>query len=259
MKSFLREAFCILAANKYLFKVRKHMRILIFALPRTGSKFVCGNVVRYIGDRSYRHLDIFYGEDKHKLLAIEDGKITPTEIPVIHTSKEFFKNRIDMIRRTPGTLVVKCHQEKIYQYPELMKELIEQFDHVILVERRDVFNQLLSEALAIKFTAYVPGAKLNKRKMMLRANPTSIDIDWWSMMINDYKEFRKIDFGIDLTRVQVEDLFNADDEEFCKLLNLPTKKFTMFRNTEEFGNKSKFVENYDELQAVFNELIKDTK
>ena len=230
------------------------MKILIFALPRTGSKFVSQNVINYLGKPPHP-IDMYNGIVKHKRLTVENGIIIPTDEPIDHTTEDFFRNRIDVVREAQGSLAVKIHQERLVKYPELLKETISVFDHIVIVERKDLFNQLLSQAISIRSNLYIPGQEMMVLKHKFRMNPISIDTAHWISLIEDYKKNNAIDFGVEFPRVYAEDLFNATSKEFCAALNLPPKEFAMNKNTVEFGSKEKFVTNYAELKEIFNTML----
>jgi hypothetical protein len=196
---------------------------------------------------------MYNGMVKHVRLFVDEGRIVTTHGDFIeHSSREFFQNRIDVVRKAEAPLVAKIHQERLVKYPDLLKETIASFDHVILVERRDLFNQLLSQAISIHLNWYIPGQRMEEHKVALAANPILIDVAHWRHRIEEYQQNRNIDLG-NPHHVFVEDLFAANAQKFCQLVGLPVKPFNLQKNTIEFGDKAKFVMNFTQLKEIFDE------
>lgn len=225
------------------------MRILILALPRTGSKFVSDNVVRYINlTQPYTYRSFFGGEYYPFELYVEDNEIKISD-KKIHAPLEFFKNRVETFRRYQGPLVCKVHYESLADNAPLAQALIDQFDHVVVIHRKNEFEQLLSNEISKVTGSWEKDHRQAEAKTM---PPFAVDLNSWFKKIADLKKNKAIDFGPRAVHAYCEDLFEANTEEFCRQLNLPIKDFDMNSDTREFGeDKFKMVTNIDKLRMIF--------
>lgn len=227
------------------------MKILIFALPRTGSKFVANNIIKYLDDPTYQFHDLFNGDFKNHEIELVNNIPRSTDLE-LKTLDEFYENRIRIISQTKGTLVVKCHYTRLYERPDLIERMSELFDRVILIHRRDLFDHLLSYALSSIVNSWAPGEIQESVKIKTIAKPIVCDPFHWITMIEDFKKFQSIEFK-DVKEVFVEDLYDSSNYEFCRLLNLPLKEFGLENDTKEFGvDKNKMIKNLDTLRTIFN-------
>lgn len=227
------------------------MRILIFALPRTGSKFVSNNIIKYIDDPTYQVDDMFNADFKSQEIELVNNRPRSTGVE-LKTFDEFYDNRINVIKQIQGTLVVKCHYHSLHTRPDLIERLSEHFDKIIVVHRRDSFGQLLSHAISARINSWLPGEAQELLKSRFVARPITVPVMQWIEMIEELKKCKRMEFE-NATEVFVEDLYNSSDEEFCKLLGLPHKEFGIKNDTKEFGDGKKLmVQNQHMLRVIYD-------
>jgi hypothetical protein len=222
------------------------MRILVLALPRTGSKFVTNSLVSYINDPTYKYEDYFGGVFYPFELYTDGNKAKATSVK-IHSPTAFIQNCIDVFKQIEGPLVVKLHYASLVNNPELTKELLAEFDHVIVLHRRDLFGQLLSNVISERTNSW---AKNDTQEELKSKESFAINLNTWFKKIDHYKSTLQINFG-DAVNVYCEDLFDATNEQFCKLVNLPFRPFTSNLDTIEFGSsKESMVTNAAQLKSI---------
>lgn len=233
------------------------MKVLILAMPRTASKFTSRTLQNYFNwqrtpvDQVYRTINVFYDGLRNMRIKLIDNQFVSTGEPLTDFM-ELVENRIECIEQYKGNGIFKIHHSEFIDRPDLIDKLIATCDHVILLKRKNEFEQLLSHALAEYHNAWHQNAKLNDK---LTNEPIHIDP---LKFIHKIKLLKKCNDYIppdNVTILNSEDICNAETrEEICQLLNLPVKRFYQIPNTIEFGqNKFDMISNIDELTKLFNE------
>ena len=237
------------------------MKILLLALPRTGSKFVHRNIDRYLAvDNPTVKLtnDSQTGEwyeplyQRIKFLG-DNGNVITEEDKTIIKSETSLNNAIDIIPKLSKDLVIKYHHVKGIR--DIEKQFISLFDKVYLLHRRKYFESALSFALSDYFDSWIPN--VSQRDKIAKSLVKKIDLDEesWINIIQSFKELRNLEIP-GVSKIFFEDMIQLkSSKEFCEHLGLPFKDFNIVTDQEiEFGkNKYSMITNLDRLVELFKE------
>lgn len=244
------------------------MKILVLAAPRTGSKFLTTNLVNYFGEEqvtksyfedllvpatdifAYDYSHLGYHEigldHNHNIIKL------PHEIPLIDT---FFNNRFNVISSCTKPIIIKHHYRGDWRgdnYSRLLK-MIEVFDKIIILKRKNVFEQLLSAELAEILNSWHASQRQAKLIAEAKINKLNIDEEKWVQHLQAFNKTNDLQLGPAI-HVTFEDALTWDCATFCQQLGLPTKDFLLNKQEIEFGNnKLAIVKNLAKICQLFAE------
>jgi hypothetical protein len=138
----------------------------------------------------------------------------------------------------------------------------EKFDHIIILKRRNYFDQLLSAVLSERSNIW-SSLDNNQRKFIQESIETPIEIDeeeWTSFVIKMLKIQHAQCQGA--TIVYAEDIIKSESsKEFCIACNLPIRNFNLVSmNDVELGvNKYSMISNVEILRDIFDRINRSWK
>lgn len=242
------------------------MKILLLALQRTGSKLVHENINRYLATlgstatllRNGEPCTAPWYEPRNNVEAhlSPDGKTVDFVDVVPH--KEYakvFGERIPVIESLQGNCCVKVHYFRGFP-PELL-EFGMHFDHIIILKRRDTFQQLLSFVLSIYSDKWTVSDSQKKFIETSTNRQIRINEHDWRKIVKQFLSFKNVN-NDRATVVYFEDLIKiTDPSEYARALGLtPVRGFKLDPNDwVEFGNsKPDVIGNIDRLKDIYDEL-----
>ena len=242
------------------------MKILLLALQRTGSKLVHCNINRYldvIGNSTKLLSDgqecsaPWYEPRNHiaaKLLTdcktIDFVKKTPYQ-----EYNKVFSDRIPLMKSLKGDCCVKVHYFR--GFTNELLEFSTYFDHIIILKRRDTFQQLLSFMLSVYSGSWQATDVQKEFIEKTSAKQIRINEHDWSKVVRQFISFKHISDDR-ATTVYFEDLIHIKNpEHYAQALGLP--KLDGFEldtnNWVEFGeSKDAVITNIPRLQQIYNDI-----
>lgn len=246
------------------------MKILILAHERTGSKMVLHNVYRYMMARDMDPISMIWDNDigpwyepivKHRAALLPTGDVrmvlTDDWNEPVPKLVEYINDRLPIWKTTDRNMVVKLHHDYLTTAEELA--VLNCFDLIIHLRRKDVFAQSLSYVISNKLTHWINNAA--QREIVNR--PTE------HRMLVDVNYFRKIADRLYLgsllkvpgpcISIWTEDIVSTQCPlEFSTLCGLEPWDFHMELDTMEYGAaKNILVSNIQELRNEFDKIVKE--
>lgn len=247
------------------------MKILLSALPRTGSKWLSLNLHLYLKAR-YKIASELIVHDKHNTrLPITDwftingdslffdGHIEPLGIhyeikPSIWPYIYEIPHRLKILEHTNWPMVIKIH-------PVMWHELlvINSLQHRVqrhyTLRRRDQFDQCVSIMTCRYTNIWEKLPKFDEKLQEFKNYPYTIPMANFENQWNSLTNLTAwLDTLPNTTHLYYEDCINIKtDKDFCQWLDLPYYKFKLdFRYGIEYGEeKKKIISNYEQLKEKY--------
>jgi hypothetical protein len=244
------------------------MKILLNALPRTGSKWLAVNLSKYLdtafGRSAYLYIDnkpwvisdwfdyqgdqlLFHG----KICQINHNFILTNE--TVDIEQEMY-SRLDLLVRYDAPIQIKVHPQTL---PSLIacEILKKQAYRYYSLRRRDTFEQVFSKCLCIQTEIWNPGVELNVLLIDLLKNPIEISEEQFLFELRQNStQIDYLDNELGCQHLYFEDLVNIKNSgDFCSWLNLPVVEFRLDQYfTKEYGPlKPYIVKNYQKLKEIY--------
>lgn len=236
------------------------MKILIFGLPRTGSKRFREIVTSHT--KSFLKTDTIFSphepKTKNAFRNINGRWVRDGSLPEM-SDEELIRHYTRELSKHNTPIVMNLHYYNGIGDKE--KELARQFDKVFVLKRKNTFEQVLSHRIAeAGGNCYVPD-ETQAKFIEQSKNCGGIELDEF-LFINSLEQYLSIknDCLEGATVVYSEDFFNIkSNEDFYKLTNLPpVDNFdaTSSTWTPEFStHKREMVKNYDRLYEIYLKVI----
>lgn len=247
------------------------MKILLSALPRTGSKWLCKNLHLYLIER-YKIVSELIINDQWNtrspitdLFTVNGDKLFfDGHISKIGVNFEFkqvdvsyfneLHHRLRLLESSSSPMVIKIH-------PVIWHELLAIYSlqnnvnmHYTL-RRRDQFDQCISIVTCRYTNIWTAYGDMAEQIKEFQKNPYQVPDDVFETQFQSLKNLTNwLDTLTNPQHLYYEDLIHIKtDEEFCNWLNLPYCKFQLnFDHGIEYGDtKKEIISNYKDLKNKF--------
>lgn len=250
------------------------MKILLSALPRTGSKWLCKNLHLYLKARFNFAAELYVNDAYNTKLPITDwftsdgekmvfdGHIKPFVynfklVPDQLSLTDEIYHRLKLLEEYNQHMVIKIH-------PVVLREAIaisvlqNIVDKHYILKRRETFDQCISIIACNHTNLWSMSQRLKDKIAQLKENPYTIPIDRFNVAWQNLNtRIKWLDTLPNSQTLYYEDLIKIkNDLDFCIWLNLPYYQFdlSMSFGIEYGDDKKSIISNYDDLKAHFDTL-----
>lgn len=248
------------------------MRILVNALPRTGSKWLCVNLRKYlrtkygssarlsVGDQIWPITD-WFSNINNKLLI--NGHIDPYNNNFIlngsYTNIETeIANRLKLLKECKNSIAIKIHPNTWIETIAI-EAIKPHCQHYYTLRRKNVIDEAFSLLVCQHTDIWEPSDKLNETILSSCKTPFSIEMNTLLSCLDSIKQQHLyLDSQENAHHLLAEDLFKIKNaKRFCKYLALPYVEFEIDQYFGvEYGNKKvKMIKNYKKLLQAAKEHI----
>lgn len=251
------------------------MKILLNALPRAKSKWVCFNINEYLKAKYDFSSDLLIGKCRlpltdwftkkdeglsfsgHIIKCYQDFLYISTNVK----ANDEIQNRLDLLLDCHNPMSIKIHPTSWHELIAI--QVISCIcDRYYTVRRRNILEQCISILTCEHTNAWNPGSTLDSQISKCLDNPFIVDttafikkLDFLKMQ-NDY-----LNQQTTAIHLYAEDMINITDaKDFCSYLQLPYVEFEIHNgfNIEYGEKKSSMIKNYDQLMEIANAYFKNS-
>lgn len=235
------------------------MKILLYALPRSGSKLFQYNFQKYMYANLKEETAHCYHATNYRdhLLSLDDNKIRTVKTSEQLELSEIIDRDIEILKRSSESFIYKIHYIKGFGDSEL--SCLPIFDRTYILKRRDLFSQIISRAVCNVTGEWHPGSAQEQSIRYLGRGSISFNEDRWRKIISSFIQLSELSIP-GIPTLYCEDMFQLKTgKEFSEFVDIEhNDDYDLFNDNslvELSERKFACIDRIESVREIFDEEI----